>query len=544
MFRKLLRLLFGSGTPAEPGPRPPSSTQNRDLEWNAASSTDAAVSDPAAAESASRREAAGPSVSGASSALSGLDTDKFAPLSVDEALHASGTADWRSAYYDSLHVIPPADLPRIQVIDRTMVGLGLISEDELAEIHDVGREMAAYRNEHEYLRAAADRAVAESRNARLERRKQKKAESAARHKARQKAIAERRARGIDFLGRGVSRGLADHRSNIERLQQNDLPLLSTPAELANAMGISVPELRWLAFHSEAPSRTHYVTFGIPKKSGGVRTISTPHIRLAHAQQWILNNVLKRLAPHDAAHGFVGGRSVLSNAIPHVNAHVVVNVDLADFFPSITFARVDGLLRAAGYSPAVATVLALLCTECPRQPLSFQGATYHAAVGPRALPQGACTSPALSNLIARRLDLRLSGMAEKLGWNYTRYADDITWSIQETPSPSIGYILSRIRHIVDDEGFELNHSKTRVLRRNQRQSVTGVTVNDQPGIPRATIRRVRSILHNAKRTGLAAQNVDNHPYFESWLLGMIGWIQMVNPKRGRQLRSAYEELQPE
>jgi retron-type reverse transcriptase len=103
------------------------------------------------------------------------------------------------------------------------------------------------------------------------------------------------------------------------------------------------------------------------------------------------------------------------------------------------------------------------------------------------------------------------------------------------------VLARIRHISQDEGFELNHDKTRIQRRSQRQTVTGVIVNDQLNVPRETIRRVRAILHNAKKTGFAAQNKDQHPHFESWLHGMIGWVSMVNPTQGQKLRTDFVEL---
>src|SRR4029079_11661853 len=128
-----------------------------------------------------------------------------------------------------------------------------------------------------------------------------------------------------------------------------------------------------------------------------------------------------------AHGFVPGRSTMSNAVPHVRRDVVVNADLKEFFPTISFPRVKGVFQELGYSPAVATILALLCTESPRREVTYAGRVWQVAIGPRALPQGACTSPALSNLPARALDARLTGMAQKLGWTYTRYADDLTFS---------------------------------------------------------------------------------------------------------------------
>src|SRR5262249_29867281 len=149
--------------------------------------------------------------------------------------------------------------------------------------------------------------------------------------------------------------------------------------------------------------------------------------LASAQKWILRNIVEKLPVDEPAHGFVPGRSILTNAQPHAGKAFVVNLDLRDFFPSIAFPRVRSVFQRAGYSPAVATILALLCTECPRKVVTYDGATYHVATSPRGLPQGACTSPSLSNLVARRLDRRLSGLARRMGLTYTRYADDLTFS---------------------------------------------------------------------------------------------------------------------
>jgi retron-type reverse transcriptase len=265
--------------------------------------------------------------------------------------------------------------------------------------------------------------------------------------------------------------------------------------------------------------------------------------MAQCQQWIKENILDRIPLHDAAHGFVAGRSTMSNAVPHVRRDVVVNADLKEFFPSITFPRVKGVFQELGYSPAVATVLALLCTESPRREVTYAGRVLQVATGPRALPQGACTSPALSNLTARALDARLAGMAQKLGWTYTRYADDLTFSTNGDPAQKTAWILARLRHIAQEESFTVNEKKTRVQRPNTQQSVTGIVVNKRPNVPRELIRRIRAILHRAKTEGLEAQNRDQHPYFAAWLRGMIAYIQMVNPDRGRELKAKFDQLSP-
>jgi RNA-directed DNA polymerase len=142
---------------------------------------------------------------------------------------------------------------------------------------------------------------------------------------------------------------------------------------------------------------------------------------------------------------------------------------------------------------------------------------------------------LSNLIARGLDSRLTGIATKLGWTYTRYADDATFSTPTPDEEHVGYLLARIRHIADDEGFRVNEQKTRVLRRNASQRVTGLVVNDGVHVPRATRRRLRAILHQAKQTGLASQNRRQHPRFAEWVHGMVAYIAMVNAGHARKPR---------
>lgn len=240
------------------------------------------------------------------------------------------------------------------------------------------------------------------------------------------------------------------------------------------------------------------------------------------------------------HGFVEDRSILTNARPHVAAAVVVNCDLTDFFPSITVHRVIGLFRQIGYSPATATVLALIVTDCPRLKVLYQGKPWHVATGPRGLPQGACTSPAISNLISRRMDSRLTGIAVKLGWTYTRYADDLSFSCCEK-NDRVGYLLARIRHITGDEGFTINEKKTRVLKPAARQVVTGVVVNTQLSTSRRTRRQLRAILHNASKTGLLSQNRSRRKNFVSWITGMIGFVGMVNPRHAIRLREKLADL---
>jgi retron-type reverse transcriptase len=420
---------------------------------------------------------------------------------------------------------------------------GLLTEQDLVEIHEVGDEWLLHHDAVQLASAAAAKQASETiaalkqRKAEEKARKQKEAaERRARHAA---DVARRHAEDIVFLGAGVSGRLADRRSDLERLAAAGLPALSTPADVATALGVSVPRLRWLCYHSEAAGRVHYVFFEVPKRSGGMRLLSAPHDGLARAQQWVFDNILGKLPTEPPAHGFVAGRSTVTNAVPHLRQGVVVNLDLSDFFPTITFRRVRGLFQRIGYSPAVATVLALLCTEAPRRAVELDGRTLFVAVAERALPQGACTSPALSNQVTRRLDKRLTGMAAKHGWTYTRYADDLTFS--SSRRADVPMLLARVRHIVSEEGFVVNPDKGRVQRHSGRQTVTGVVVNQKPALPREEVRRLRAILHRARLHGLAAQNRDNLPHFESWLRGKLAYLQMVDRPRGEKMLAALDAL---
>lgn len=479
--------------------------------------------------------------------LSHLEVGEFAPISAEELKRRAKKIDRSLIFRFGLRSqIPPAADERTLLIDRALVSHGLLTPERLKEIHDIGETYLKLRPTLQSAFAAEERAevqaVADDKAQRAAVQEAKRAEAAAKREKRAAEIAERETTDIVFLGRGVSGGLNDRRANIEKLTALGLPVLTSPADIAAALNCTIPRLRWLAFHSEASSVSHYVRFTIPKKSGGTRELAAPHRDMAAAQRWILWNILDRVPMRDCAHGFIRGRNVMSNAVPHVRRDAVVNADLKDFFPAITYPRVKGIFEGLGYSPAAATVLALLCTECPRRTAEVGGRRLHVAAGPRALPQGACTSPALSNLAARKLDARLEGLARKTGWTYTRYADDLTFSASGETAQQCGGLLQALRRFCQEESFTVNEKKTRVQRQNAQQTVTGIVVNRRPNAPREVYRRVRAILHAAQKTGLAAQNKDGHPNFRMHVHGMIAWVHMSNPERGKKLREAWEKLE--
>lgn len=352
---------------------------------------------------------------------------------------------------------------------------------------------------------------------------------------------DRLSRDITYLGRGVSGWLNERVSDVQQLQAAGLPVLSTPHEVAKALGISLTTLRGLAFHAEVTGLSHYLRFTVPKRSGGQRELCVPHRRLAAAQRWILRQILDRLSVSRQAQGFVRGRGVVSNARQHCGQAVLLNLDVQDFFPSISFARVRRVFMRAGYSKCVATILALLCTECPRRELVFEGRRVWVATGSRGLPQGACTSPALSNLVCLRLDRRLQGLAAKLGLVYSRYADDLTFSGGSELQQRAGAVLKSVTGILESEGLRVHPGKTRVQPRSTAQIVTGLVVNDRPGVLRQDVRRLRAILHRAASEGLEQQNREGHPNFRAWLAGRIAWIGQSRPEVGQKLMEQLRRL---
>jgi len=181
---------------------------------------------------------------------------------------------------------------------------------------------------------------------------------------------------------------------------------------------------------------------------------------------------------------------------------------------------------------VATALAVLMTESPRQPVEVDGTVVHVPVGPRVCVQGAPTSPGLCNAVLLRLDRRLAGLARKHGYTYTRYADDLTFSGDDCQK--IGLFIAIVSRIVGEEGFEINREKTRVLRRSRRQLVTGVVVNQSAGLSRRHRRRLRAAVHQFARAphSLGSKDVQR-------LAGKLAYLRMLNPDQAAPLVAEFD-----
>lgn len=270
------------------------------------------------------------------------------------------------------------------------------------------------------------------------------------------------------------------------------PELTDERAILAYLGISQAELKKIWWYRHRM----YSQFDISKRSGKVRTITAPDRRLKIIQRKLaplLDQLYRRRQP---VHGFVQERSVKTNAEAHGRRRFVVNLDLQDFFPTITENRVSGLLRAVGVDRRVSEIVARLCCNMGH------------------LPQGAPTSPVLSNMICYRLDSDLLQVAKDARAIYTRYADDITFSSYQPPTPlfeavvpaagrfSPDLLAPQLSSAITSNGFVINPDKVHYAERNSRRMVTGVKINAGLNVDRRYIRRIRAMLHSIEKLGLA------------------------------------------
>ena len=337
-------------------------------------------------------------------------------------------------------------------------------------------------------------------------------------------------------------------SNFEKLDQYDLPQFCTPLELSQWLEIPLGKLAWLTHRFNQFDRpddvdeSHYTYHWLPKRNG-FRLIEAPRPFLKMAQQQIQQELLSKIPVHSAAHGFITGHSPVTNALPHVGQRVVVKFDLENFYTSVKFSRVVSIFRSVGYCREAAICLARLTTSAVPMSMPFPDGSLRPLYPylSRHLPQGASTSPALANLSAFSLDVRLSGLARSFGAEYTRYADDLTFSGPDQFLRSLRVFIPLVEQIIRSERFQVNQSKRRVLRNNQQQKVTGVVVNEHPNVPRKEFDLLKAILTNCIRQGPSNQNRENHSDFASHLRGRVAYVQQLNPNRGQRLLQLYEQI---
>lgn len=331
----------------------------------------------------------------------------------------------------------------------------------------------------------------------------------------------------------------------------DLLAVQTPADLAAFFGMSYSQLSAIIYGSRTNRR--YTSFEIQKKSGGIRTIKAPNERLKGLQRTLKDVLYELHTAHPAAHGFLPGHNIKTNARQHVGARYVFNLDLEDYFGTIHFGRVRGLFmkQPFRFKKNVATVLAQICCDGG------------------VLPQGAPTSPILANMVTRRMDAELARLSHINHATYTRYADDLTFSFNcpraRLPHDIVqlkgdeAHAASTLTELIKDEGFVINEKKVRLASRSSRMEVTGLTVNEFPNVGRRFVRETRAMLHNWSQgdpdTELlrfrrfdSRQRRSGRPSdFREVVAGRIEFIRSIRGGRGgvyNRLADEYNRLDPQ
>ncbi len=294
-----------------------------------------------------------------------------------------------------------------------------------------------------------------------------------------------------------------------------LPVIFSVNHLAYKWGTTPSRLKWIACHQ----REFYRSFSIPKANGKSRDILAPDDQILTMQRWIFRRILNQGKPHKFATAFIRGQSILNNARPHLGRKVVVRLDIKDFFPSITHRQVRKVFEKFGYPYRVAVLLANICTVDGR------------------LPQGAPTSPMLSNLVCQKMDKRFAWLRHDVKFRYSRYADDMIFSSDNDKFPSI---IPFLKQIVREEGFEPNEDKIKIMRRGQRQTVTGVVVNEQLNLSRKHVRKLRAAVDRHFKAGPESVEMVSRCPGEhdplNVLKGHISFLNMVRPDRAALLTS--------
>lgn len=293
---------------------------------------------------------------------------------------------------------------------------------------------------------------------------------------------------------------------VSRLILNNSVVILNFDHLAALLGVKSFVLARIIINS----KSYYYSFEVPKRSGGTRNISAPYAVLLNAQKWVYDHILAKVIIHDNAKGFIKHTSIADNARVHIGAECILKMDIKDFFPSIGFKRVMSVFRNMGYTRKMSYYLSSICC--------MEG----------VLPQGAVTSPCLSNIIAKRLDARLSGLASKFNLNYTRYADDFTFSGERINPKIIEYITS----IAADEGFVINLNKTNLIKGAKQKIITGISISSgELKIPKKQKREVRKCIYHILTKGLFEHQkhiASQDPIYIERLLGYLFFWKSIEP----------------
>jgi len=333
------------------------------------------------------------------------------------------------------------------------------------------------------------------------------------------------------------------------LTDNGLPVIFSTKHFSVILGLEFKTLKGII----GMRNNLYHFYQINKKRGGKRQIAVPHKKLKHIQQWIKINILDKIKYSEYANAYIKERSILTNALNHINSEIILNIDLTKFFETINENRIYAIFKRLGYHTNLAVDFAKICT-CLIPPTYFK--TFNTLERSlfknifekkiAVLPQGAPTSPALSNLVCENLDKRLNGLAMVQNVNFSRYADDLTFSGKKNDIPR----LSIIKKIIQQENFYINWKKVKRYKSGQRQMVTGLLVNDNKvRIPKKFKKEIYRHLHFCSKYG-AKQHFDylknyhgiDKGFQKEWLFGKICYVKAIEPEEASKMIGIFNKIE--
>lgn len=327
-----------------------------------------------------------------------------------------------------------------------------------------------------------------------------------------------------------------------------LPIFEDSDAFAAWCELDSHDLIWFAqrYQSNTPPPTkidHYQYNILAKSNGEPRLIEAPKERLKQIQRKIHSAILSNIPVHNAAHGFVKQKSIKTFVDPHVARPVVIAMDLQHFFMAISAGRIYRMFQKLGYSEEISTLLKGLCTHATPETYinRINDSQEKKRLRAEHLPQGAATSPTLANIAAFNLDVRVSAAAQSLGFEYTRYADDMAFSSENFNASRNQRLINLVTRIAQFEGFAINKRKTRIMTQAQRQKLVGIVINEKMNIAATDIKKFEAQLFNCVRYGPDSQNITRHPNFRAHLQGKLAHIIDVAPHKARKLIPLFDQI---
>lgn len=333
------------------------------------------------------------------------------------------------------------------------------------------------------------------------------------------------------------------------------PVIFTLGHLSRLSKIDYDTLRTFVIRRKYFELEHYRDFYISKRSGGKRHIFIPHPKLSIAQSWIAYNILNNVEPHECAKAYKKNCSIVDNAKEHCGCDWLLKIDIVDFFEHISERQVYKTFKKLNYTPLLALELTRLCTKIDLNKegnrweqysfKDYQLKEYRSEyIG--SLPQGASTSPALSNLVCYEMDYVINNYSQLNNVIYTRYSDDLTFSFIGVSRSQIIDFKRNISFIMKKYGFSINHEKTKIIPPGARKIVTGLIVNEEkPRISRQLKDKIKADLYYCKKYGVynhcSRNNIKSINGFYNHMKGMIAYIKSIDLDLGHKFQSLFDEL---